>query len=77
MYLNSIYRYFYEFTVPVESSSLKIEIARNCAEFETPPNTIALSSPSTGSDHAASRPLPTHHGSQRVGLEGGRVGIGE
>jgi hypothetical protein len=41
MYLDSIYKYFQEFRVPVESSSLKIEIARNCSEFETPPNATA------------------------------------
>jgi hypothetical protein len=74
MYLDSIYKYFQEFRVPVESSSLKIKIARNCSEFETPPNVTALMRCPT--NHRASGPLPNHHGDLGVGLERERAGIG-
>jgi len=77
LYLDSIYTYFQEFRVPVESSLLKIEIARNCSEFETPPNTTALMlSSCCPTNCGASGPLPNHHGSLGVGLERERAGIG-
>ena len=77
MYLDSIHKYFQEFRMSVKSSSLKIEIARNCSEFETAPNAtavIALLS-RCPTNRGASGPLPNHHGSLGVGLERERAGM--
>jgi hypothetical protein len=76
MYLYSIYKYFQEFIVPVESTSLKIKIARNCSQFETLPNATAQAlSSCCPTNCGASGPLPNHHGSLGVGLERERAGI--